>query len=325
LRCRLRLGREEVVVVVAALPWLRTYRSGAVSRACNEKTRSHASPITKKDSCAMNQVPRELSGTLSLNIIPGQAANDPQERISQVLRINARNGFFHTMLSYRVNPDQDFVTKIHDKTHLLNSSSLHRQSADSSRALDSFPWPKAFQRHETVRSSPLRMFQDSYCLKDGNSWEGDGRSNSGGFLGALRLSVVFVPVFSAQQQNGRILSVGSVGQMIELGQQDKQDNVLLELIVARELHLLGKHCKSKALFPCSCILPLFRNECVWEASGLLPKSPSAKTNQKALHIMELMGLQAHISEELRNGSLTVADVWSFFLPISGCKTLRPRL
>jgi hypothetical protein len=267
----------------------------------------------------MIQVPRDSTSNPSLLMNTRQPANDPQERISQVLRINARNGFFHAMLSYRRNPDQDFVTKIHDKTHLLNSGALRRQSADSTRALDSFPWPKAFQRHETVRSSPLRLFQDSYCLKDGNRWEGDGRTNSGGFLGALRLSVVFAPVFSAQQQNGNILSVGSVGQMIGLDQQDKQDNVLLELIVARELHLLGKQCKSKALFPCSCILPLFRNECVWDASNLLPKSPSAKTNQKALNIMELIGLQAHISEELRNGSLTVADVWFFFSQFQGVK------
>jgi hypothetical protein len=223
------------------------------------------------------------------------------------------------MLSYRVNPDQDFVTKIHDKTHLLISGSLRQHSADSTRALDSFPWPKAFQRHEIARSSPLRIFQDSYCLKDGNSWEGNGRTNGGGFLGALRLSVVFAPVFSAQQQNGSILSVGSVGQMIELDQQDKQDNVLLELIVAREFHLLGKQCNSKALFPCSCIIPLFRSECVWEASSLLPKKPSAKTNQKALHIMELMGLEPHISEELRDGSLTVADVWTFFCQFQGVK------
>jgi hypothetical protein len=249
---------------------------------------------------------------------PLQRQDDPLERIAEVLRINARRGFFHAMLSYRVTPDQDFVTKIHDRTHMLNSSSF-RQSSNSSRALDSFPWPKAFQRHEAVSHSSLRLFQDSFCLKDGNSWEGDGRTNSGGFLGALRLSVVFAPVFSAQQQNGSILPVGSVGQMIELGQQDKQDNVLLELIVAREFHIMGKKCKSKALFPCSCILPLFRNECVWDASLQLPNSPSAKTNQKALHMMQLIGLEALASEELRNGSLTVADVWSFFCQFQGVK------
>jgi hypothetical protein len=44
---------------------------------------------------------------------------------------------------------------------------------------------------------PLRMFQDSYCIKDGNRWEGDGRTNSGGFLGELCLSVFAVIVHSA--------------------------------------------------------------------------------------------------------------------------------
>jgi hypothetical protein len=196
---------------------------------------------------------------------------------------------------------------------------MQHHSVDETRALDSFPWPKAFQLHDSVRSSSLRIFQDSYCLKDGSSWEGDGRTSSGGFLGALRLSVVFTPVFSAEQKNGSILCAGSVGQMIELGQQDKQDNVLLELIVAREFHLLGKQSKSKSLLPCSRILPLFRSECVWQASTLLPKSPSVITNQRALQIMELLGLEEFISEELRNGSLTVADVWFFYCKFQGVK------
>jgi hypothetical protein len=273
----------------------------------------------------MTQSRQASSGNFSLAMVQGQSPSllqqqrdDPLERISEVLRINARRGFFHAMISYRVNPDQDFATKIHDKTHMLNTSSF-RQSSNGTRALDSFPWPKAFQRHETVRNSSLRLFQDSFCLKDGNSWEGDGRSNGGGFLGALRLSVVFAPVFSAQTQNGSIVPEGSIGQMIELGRQDKQDNVLLELIVAREFHLLGKKCKSKALLPCSCILPLFRNECVWDASLQLPNIPSVKTNQKALRMMELIGLEALVSAELRDGSLTVADVWVFFCQFQGVK------
>jgi hypothetical protein len=115
------------------------------------------------------------------------------------------------------------------------------------------------------------------------------------------------------------MPTGSVGQMIELGQQDKQDNVLLELIVAREFYLLGQKCSSNAMLPCSYILPFFRNECVWEAALLLPKTASAKTNLKALHIMELMNLEAHASDELKNGTLTVADVWSFFCQFQGVK------
>ena len=168
-----------------------------------------------------NQAQPASSGNLSLTVSPAQQLDqlrqrpdEPHESISKMLRINQRQGFFHAMLSYRVIPDQDFVNKIHDKSHLLNSGSLRQQTTDTTRSLDSFPWPRAFQRHETVRSSSLRLFQDLYCLKNGSSWEGDGGTNSGGFLGALRLSVVFAPVFSAQKQGVDILPVGSVGQMI---------------------------------------------------------------------------------------------------------------
>jgi hypothetical protein len=240
--------------------------------------------------------------------------------ILQLLRINADEGFFHVMLSYRVNPDSDFVTKVHDKTHLLNAGSFGQQSTET-HTPDYFPWPRAFSHDDTVRGSSLRLFQDSYCLKDGYQWEGDGGTHGGGFLGALRLSVVFAPIFSAEKKDGKF--VGSLGQMIELAQEDKQDNVLLELIIARELHLLSKmapNSDKKALFPCSCILPLFRSQSVWAVGELLPDRPSAITNKKALDVMKLIGIPlSGMSEELRDGSLTVAKVWSFFGKFQGVK------
>jgi hypothetical protein len=99
-----------------------------------------------------------------------------------------------------------------------------------------------------------------YCLKDGAGWEGDGDAKSGGFVGAVRLSPVFVPMFSAteivpentelaQQGSGK----GSVGQMIKLAHKDMQDNVLLELIIARELHLMSK--KAPRPIAKRCLLP----------------------------------------------------------------------
>ncbi len=218
------------------------------------------------------------------------------------------------MLSYRVNPDKGYVTKIHDKAHMMHSG-WSGPNAETRVQEDNFPWPKSFQRHDAVTGSSLNLFQDAYCLKEGVSWEGGGGSGSGGFVGALRISIVFVPVFSANQQ-GEVLS-GSVGQMVELNDVDKQDNVLLELVIARELHLMSQTNKTKELAPCSYILPLFRSELVWEAAGRLPKKPSAKTNAKALRVMIEMGFPA--SEELQNGSLTVADVWSFYTQFQGVK------
>lgn len=256
---------------------------------------------------------------LNLSRQPELGEPIPHETASHLIRIDVREGFFHAMLSYRVNPDQDFVTKIHDRTHSQSAGSFGQFNAET-HTLDYCPWPRSFRRDESFRNSSLRLFQDAYCLKDGVRWEGDGGAHNGGFLGALRLSIVFAPVFSAQKKDGIVLPVGSVGQMIQLSEEDTLDNVLLELIVARELHLLSRHSSTKALFPCSYILPLFRSECVWEAAKLLPKTPSTQTNTKAHRVMLSMGIpDSGLSEELRKGTLTVYEVWSFFCQFQGIK------
>ena len=249
---------------------------------------------------------------------------------SSHLVIDARGGFFHAMLSYRVSTDADLVTKIHDKLHLL-APNAGKSVSQVNQLLDSSPFPEGFKRDESTLNSSLRVFLDAYCLKDGVGWEGDGGAKSGGFVGAVRLSPVFVPLFSAteivtentelaQQGSGK----GSVGQMIGLAHKDMQDNVLLELIVARELHLMSKTnsktSDKKVLFPCSYIFPLFRNGDVWKAASSLPKTASALTNAKAKHAMEQMGIcYEAISPELRDGSLTVHAVWQFFTQFQGIK------
>ena len=273
--------------------------------------------MARQESAVLDSAPQR--GSTALSISPLQPDSDNNDSslhsaLSQSLRINPEEGFFHAMLSYRVKPDQDYVTKIHDKTHMIHGGSSGRNSETRTQE-DNFPWPKSFRRHDAVTGSSLNLFQDSYCLKEGMSWEGDGGTLSGGFVGALRISIVFVPIFSASQQ-GDVLS-GSVGQMVELNHVDKQDNVLLELVVARELHLMSQRNKTKELAPCSYILPLFRSEFVWEAAGQLPKKPSSKTNAKALSVMLEMGFP--VSDELQNGSLTVADVWSFYTQFQGVK------
>jgi hypothetical protein len=225
-----------------------------------------------------------------------------------LLCIDPRKGFFHAMLSYRVSPDQDFVTKLHDKIHLLNHSKM-----------DSFPWPAAFHQDSSAQGSNIRVFQDAFCLKDGMGWEGDGSLQSGGFVGALKLSVVFVPLFSAKvDQSGHLQPVGSIGQMADLEGNDKQDNVLLELVLARELYLQSRQSNKSILLPCSRILPLFYNKAVFDAAKKLPNRPSALTNSKALSIMKSIGFSdSHLSKELKDGTLSPADVWSFYGQFQG--------
>jgi hypothetical protein len=237
-----------------------------------------------------------------------QTDNDSSRLLTHAIRIDPRKGFFHAMLSYRVFPDADFVTKLHDKVHLLNHSKM-----------DSFPWPAAFHQDSSVQGSEIRVFQDAFCLKDGMGWEGDGSLQSGGFVGALKLSVVFVPVFSAKvDQQGDLQRVGSIGQIVDLKTQDKQDNVLLELILARELYLQSRNSNQSALLPCSRILPLFYNKAVWDACKLLPTLPSAITNAKALAIMKLIGIpDSELSKEIKDGTLSPAEVWSFYSQFQG--------
>jgi hypothetical protein len=226
------------------------------------------------------------------------------------------------MLSYRVSTDQDFVSKLHDKIHLLAPVG----ETNDAKLLDSSPYPAGFRRDESVMNSSMRVFQDAYCLRDGMGWEGDGGIKNGGFIGALRLSLVFVPVFSVKvvTVNGKVQVAdpgeGSIGQLIELGNQDKQDNVLLELIIARELHKLAKKSGKKALYPCSFILPLFLNEGVWQAASRLPDKPSAITNQKAMDVMKQLGVpSSFVSKKLSSGTLTVKAVWGFFTKFQGNK------
>jgi hypothetical protein len=239
--------------------------------------------------------------------------------------IDVRGGFFHAMLSYRVNTDSDLVTKIHDKLHLL-APNAGKSVSQVNPLLDSSPFPDGFRRDESTLNSSLLVFQDVHCLKDGMGWEGDGGVKSGGFVGALRLSAVFVPIFSAinVDQSGEVVHRGSVGQLINLAREDMQDNVLLELIIARELYLLSKRNSKtigkKALAPCSYIFPLFRHADIWQAVPLLPNTASVITNAKALCVMKQMEVPDEaISHELRNGTLTVHAVWEFFAQFQGIK------
>jgi hypothetical protein len=248
------------------------------------------------------------------------ATVQPEPYNTENMAIDSREGFFHTMLSYRVSTDQDFVSKLHDKIHLLAPLG----ETNDAKLLDSSPYPAGFRRDESVVNSSMRVFQDAYCLRDGMGWEGNGGIKNGGFIGALRLSLVFVPVFSvkvvAVDRDVQVVrpGEGSIGQLIELESQDKQDNVLLELIIARELHLLTKNSGKKNLYPCSFILPLFRNKEVWDASKLLPNKPSAITNAKALHVMGQLGVPSFaVSNELSTGTLTVIAVWDFFTQFQG--------
>jgi hypothetical protein len=122
-----------------------------------------------------------------------------------VIAVNPdKSSFFHAMMSYRVATDAPFVTNMHNAMNLIASQ------REDLRMLDDFPWPKEFNRAESTGSSGVRVFLDKFCLRDGAQWEGSSQS-SGGFVGAILKSLLFVPVFSVRETFH-----GSVGQMAQI-------------------------------------------------------------------------------------------------------------
>ena len=119
----------------------------------------------------------------------------------------------------------------------------------------------------------LRIYLDQTRLEDGQRWDS-------GFMEGLAQSWVFLPV----------VSVGSVGPMCSLGQEeDWTDNVLLEWTAALELHQRGQ---VKAILPVLVGESDFFSDAHEAFGGIqaLPTSPSAATMEKVLvHLHETTG------------------------------------
>jgi hypothetical protein len=106
-------------------------------------------------------------------------------------------------------------------------------------------------RSEEKRCFPL----PTTCLKTGENWQGSGKADGGGFIGAVLQSLVFVPVLSVVEKNGQSFEAlsasadikepwtrfdGSLGKLLRLNtvyeeKKDVCDNVLLELMIAQVL------------------------------------------------------------------------------------------
>jgi len=168
------------------------------------------------DELRVSLVPMQLRKTRSSSqhtpsFRQSTSAGDPGPRQRpigvQVVAINPDKGsFFHAMISYRQNTDATFVTNMHNAMNLVASQ------REDLRTLDDFPWPKSFRRAETTGASGVRIFLDKFCLRDGAQWEGSSQS-SGGFVGALLKSLLFVPVFSVSKED---TFKGSLGQMAQI-------------------------------------------------------------------------------------------------------------
>jgi hypothetical protein len=93
---------------------------------------------------------------------------------------------------------------------------------------------------------------------------------------------------------------------------DQVDNVLLELLLALELHLAGKH-DTGAIVPCGVVLPVFVGD--FPIMNLLSPHPSKATNAIAASILN--GCKLHASADCLTRS--VRDIVSFYLEFQGIR------
>ena len=153
-----------------------------------------------------------------------------------------------------------------------------------------------------------KVFLDRRCLLDGRDWEA-------GFVLALAHSLVVVPLLSWEAADG-----GSVGQMVSLsGEADREDNVLLEFILA--LALRGCERSSvHAIFPL--LLGPRRDdgsfgEFPFENLSRLPATPSHLTNARAEEILNMLNVSDTVIHEMKTRS--VRDTVQEVLRCQGCK------
>jgi len=219
--------------------------------------------------------------------------------------------FFHVMISYRVSTEAALARQMFDRL-MLNSLKLIPAAGKSQ-------WPVGFEKQ---RPGDINVFLDQFCLKSGEKWK---RSDEGGgFIGALMKSLIFVPLLSwkvelVPESKDNLESKnlkrfrGSVGEMVArysgLGGEgqpplntpidpnpnsdkfhDAVDNVLLELILAMELHAhLKKNLNgSSCIYPCFRLFPIIVD--TFPDSKQLPDHVSKQTYDEASKHLNPLGI-----------------------------------
>jgi hypothetical protein len=206
----------------------------------------------------------------------------------------------------------------------------------SSSPLDDFPFKgeslfpaQHFQQCDEALHSQYHVFLDKTCLKNGEQWQGSGKS--GGFIGALLQSLVFVPIISIfHKKDSHFESLphniefrapwtefeGSLGKLLRLNKQqdnDKCDNVLLEFIIAQVLNEMSKQSDPPlgTAFPCIKVQPLLLGgEQIFRCIGELSDLPHAATNSKAASVLKEAGLcDADLESRLARRSVKSVLIW----------------
>jgi hypothetical protein len=193
-------------------------------------------------------------------------------------------GFLHAMISYRVATEGESGNNL---SFELYKKIRELSLADENLKIPQYAWgtwPLFARQPAGFKPSQAKVYLDRECLHDGEDWEV-------GFVQGLSSSIVMVCLLSFNE-HGR----GSLGDLTTLRPEegkDRVDNVLLELIIGKELQTLGEHSAICAILPI--LLGPQRKDSSFEQFpfgklGLLSQEPSVMTNNRAASILAMLGV-----------------------------------
>jgi len=279
--------------------------------------------LTANSAISMRPLGSESSSQTAIDIInvidvpqEGQQSSDTSFASLSSLMKRPDDELFHCMVSYRVNTDAARACAIHN--------GLHFKALNAKKKLDLFvmaKYPAGFNRPREAKQSWLNIFLDKSCLQDSKDWADEG------FISAILKSLTIIPILSWETEkkmapNGESeieIHKGSVGGLAAHNKDSPVDNVLLELVLAKELHcVLQAFAKASnqndTLYPCMHIFPIFVQDLFAKLSTLSDDAPQ-KTLAKASAVLESVGI--HTDEAFRKQS--VKSIMQYFTKLQGVK------
>jgi hypothetical protein len=216
---------------------------------------------------------------------------------------------FHCMISYRFSSDASLARAIHDRLHFKTLNAKKK-----SEFYAAAKYPSGFARARESKQSWLNIFLDSVCLQTGSDWA------DAGFIPALMQSLTMIPVLSWIESSNGDPPSGSVGLLAGRNASSPVDNLLLELVLAKELNSTWKAISVNAnnsscvLFPCMHIFPIYAHNIFSKLSNLSDDVPMS-TLQKAAEVLLRFGHQPSASFMQQS----IKSIISYFIQLQGIK------
>jgi hypothetical protein len=260
-------------------------------------------------------VPPKIYETPDIKL-PEEGQHSSDNSLRSLMKLRPDDEMFHCMISYRVNTDAARARAIHD--------GLHFKALNAKKKMDMFAmakYPAGFNRPREAKQSWLNIFLDKSCLQDSKEWADEG------FISAIFKSSTIIPILSWETEkkmaaNGESeieIHKGSVGGLAAHNKDSPVDNVLLELVLAKELHcVLQAFAKASnqndALYPCMHIFPIFVQDLFAKLSTLSDDAPRM-TLAKAAAVLGSVGIQT--DNAFMNQS--VKSIIMYFTKLQGVK------